>query len=73
MCSYGAETERSGQLPVIMLSVLVLIPEAEGICAHAAKTILMSVIPSWANCPTVERAGANLVFTSHQLKCGLFV
>ena len=68
MGSYEAENERSGQLPAIMLSVLVLFPEAEGSCAHAAKTTLTI---SWANCPTAERAGANLVFTSHQLKCGL--
>lgn len=75
------ETERRGQLPAILLPVLVVsrgregfstTADLEGSCARVAQATLTSGISDWVNCPEAKRAGANLVFTSHQLKCFYF-
>lgn len=46
--------------------------EREAVPTHSAKTTLPSGISGWVNCPAAKRIGANLVFTSHQLKCFYF-
>lgn len=44
----------------------------EASCTLSAKTTLTSGVSGWVNCPAAKRAGANLVFASHQLKCFYF-
>ena len=39
---------------------------------HSINTTLTNGISGLENCPAAERAGANLVLTSHQLKCFYF-
>lgn len=80
----GSSLEAGCLTPAIPLPVPVPVPvpEArwdflppplwEGSCAHSVKTALTNGISGWENCPAAERAGANLAFTSHQLKCFYF-
>lgn len=82
----GSSLEAGCLTPATPLPILVRFQRSDGVFCHpplprplwagsgthSINTTLTNGISGWENCPAAKRAGANLVLTSHQLKCFYF-